>query len=94
MKTKSSMSIVRDALSPGRNIGRKANGNIVVRRGYFYTNGCTAEKFCENVAVELDHAGVKYSIVGHGDHWAPFRGGASVANSSHWWVELRVENTL
>jgi len=68
--------------------GRKKNGNIIVRRGYFYSGGKTSEDLARKVQSDLDNAGIKNAIVNHGSHWTTFSGGASVAKSTHWWVEI------
>ena len=70
---------------------RRQNGDIVVRRGYFYRNGKTAEDLERHVRNLLDQAGFegKYHIVESGDMWKPFKGGASVANQSHWFTVIR-----
>jgi len=65
-------------------IGRRKDGTIIVRQGYFYRNGMTAEKYAGIVAKLVPDA----TVVNFGDKWAPFRGGASLANSSHFWVVL------
>jgi hypothetical protein len=67
-------------------IGQKKDGTIVVRRGFFYRNGNDSAKFAINVAKLL--AELPVVMKEHGEHYSSFRGGASVANSSHWWVEF------
>lgn len=69
-------------------VGQKKDGTIVVRRGYFYRNGMDSARFATNVAALLADAGLNLFMKEHGDHWSAFRGGASVANSSHFWVEF------
>ena len=72
-------------------VGKKKNGNIIARREFFYRHGGTAESFAEKISSMLTEAGVNYIIVDKGEHWTAFRGGASVANQSHWWVEIAIE---
>lgn len=67
-------------------VGQKKDGTIVVRRGYFYRNGMDSARFATNVAKLLADAGLPVVMTEHGDHWSAFRGGASIANSSHFWV--------
>jgi hypothetical protein len=86
-KPKSLIAQLRAQLSSD-SIGKKADGTIVVRRGYFYRNGMTSEKFAQIVQGVLARSNIDLTVKEHGDHWAAFRGGASVANSSHFWVEL------
>lgn len=71
-------------------VGRNKAGRVVVRRGYFYRNGATDEKFARAVRSALAAHGIMVRVVEHGDVWKPFRGSASVANSSHWYVELEI----
>lgn len=69
--------------------GKNKAGNVVVRHGYFYHSGRTAEKEAASVSAQLKKAGIPHTIVAQGDHWAPFRGDATVAQSSHMWVEIK-----
>lgn len=69
-------------------ISRKRNGNILIRRAFFYKHGATAESFCGNIETKLQNAGIKYIVVDYGEVWKPFTGGSTIANSSHWWVEI------
>lgn len=89
-KQKSAVAMIRE-LPWVESVSRNKAGNIVVRRGFYYTNGFTAEKFAERVISGCNKAGLNVTIVGSGEVWKPFKGGASVANNSHWWVELTVE---
>ena len=80
---------VREALgSHADSIGKNKVGAIVVRRGFFYRNGMSSEKFTYFVDHKLRDAGLTFKIVRDGEHYASFRGGASVANQSHWYVEV------
>lgn len=90
MAKKSYVAQIQDALHPfvADQVSRRKDGTVVVRRGYFYTHGKDAEDFQLAVGNALQKAGIRYSIKDYGDNWARFRGGASLAKSSHWWVEL------
>lgn len=92
MAKKTALSVVRGALEGGvaDQVTRKKNGNILLRRGYFYTRGKTEEDFEKGVLAVLHEANVSSKVVDRGNHWAPFKGAASIANQSHWWVELEV----
>lgn len=70
-------------LIPGITVSKK-DGVFTVRRGFFYSHGGSAEKFAERVKSAIPNA----TILDCGEVWKPFRGGASVANSSHWWVKF------
>lgn len=69
-------------------IGVKKGGNIVVRRGYYYRNGMDSAKFADTIARLVAAKNIPLVVADHGDQWKAFSGGASVANSSHFWVEL------
>ena len=80
---------VRAALSHhADSIGKNKEGAIVIRKGFFYRNGNSSEKFTYMVDNALREAGLSFKIVRDGEKYAPFRGGATVAQSSHWYVEL------
>jgi hypothetical protein len=87
--TKFSAKSIRAAVGLVDSIGRNKAGHIIVRRGFFYTNGKGIEHFRAYVVGELEHAGIAAEVVDSGEHRAAFRGGASTAQGSHWWVALR-----
>lgn len=60
----------------------KRNGVFTVRMGFFYSHGRTAENLVAAVKSALPTA----VILDSGEVWKAFRGGASTANQSHWWV--------
>lgn len=64
-------------------IGRNKDGHIVLRRGFFYTNGMSGEKFADSAMKRLAAAGIQARIVDTATIWKAFRGGASVAQGSH-----------
>lgn len=66
--------------------GKKKNGNYIIRQGYFYKNGKTQEIMIEKLKKALPEV----IIVDSWDHWAAFRGGQSVAQGSHFWVEFTI----
>lgn len=62
-----------------------SKGVYTARSGYFYMHGRTAE----NLVIEVRNAfPTSAAIVDSGDHWAAFRGGASLRAQSHWWVKF------
>jgi hypothetical protein len=82
--------LIRDAVAAVigfDSIGKNKEGNIVIRRGFFYRNGASAEAYRERVSAELRAAGIKHTVIDSGE-----KGSASVGNSSHWWVEIRLED--
>lgn len=60
------------------------NGIATVRRGFFYTGGRTAGDLVASVKAVYPDA----QIVDSGEVWKPFRGGASTAQQSHWFVKF------
>lgn len=91
METKTlSIKSVREALGGmADTIGKNKAGEIVVRRGFFYTNGMTSERFGELCLNLLRKAGMTPRLVDHNEIWKPFRGSASTANSSHFFATFR-----
>jgi hypothetical protein len=63
------------------------DGVITLRWGFFYTHGMTADKKAETVKAKFPSA----RIIDSGEVWKPFRGGTSIANSSHWYVKFLLE---
>lgn len=60
------------------------NGVITVRRGFFYTHGCTDQDCVDQVLEKFPDA----HIVESGEIWKSFLGGASIAAQSHWYVKF------
>jgi len=60
------------------------NGVFTVRRGFYYRHGTTAEDKANCVKQYLPTA----RIIECGEIWAAFRGNASVADQSHWFVKF------
>ena len=70
-------------------VGKTKRGTIVVRRGFFYTNGMNSQKFADGVVAALAKSGITVTLVDSGEKWAAFRGGATVAQGSHFWAEFK-----
>jgi|GEM_PF-5561629 len=64
----------------------KREGVFTARRGFFYTGGKSSEDFRRALTNAIPEA----RVIDCGEHWAPFKGGASVAKQSHWWVRFTV----
>ena len=64
------------------------NGVFTARRGFFYTHGGSSEKLAARIQAALPQA----VILDQGEVWKAFRGGASVANQSHWFVKFTLGN--
>jgi len=86
---KSIISKVKQAVNADQ-VSRLRNGNIMIRKGYFYTGKQTHLSFATEIKEQLDLHKINAKIKECGDHWASFRGGASVSKQSHFWVELIV----
>jgi hypothetical protein len=67
----------------------RKNNTWIFRREFFYTHGCTAEKYAEAITKRLTDAGINHMILDSNEIWKPFRGGASTRASSHWAVEVK-----
>lgn len=63
---------------------------FIFRRGFFYSHGGTSEKFAAKVDSMLTNAGIDHKMLENGEHWAPFRGGAGVKASTHWWCKVQI----
>jgi hypothetical protein len=63
--------IVREHYSKARRSSGKgwAVPVWIIRRGYFYTHGVTAESFADAVVKRLTAAGLSVELVNCGDHW-------------------------
>ena len=65
----------------------KVNGVFTLRWEFFYRMGQTEQDKVELVKKAFPTA----NIIDAGENYRPFRGGASTANSSHWFVKFTVE---
>ncbi len=68
-------------------IGKNKDGTITFRRTFFYRMGGTDEQFRDMICKALRE--YEFDVIEFGEHWAAFRGGSSVRNSSHWYVTLK-----
>lgn len=62
------------------------NGVFMIRRSFFYTGGFTADGYAAKVKAAFPNA----IILGCGEVWKAFRGGAGTAKQSHWWVKFEL----
>jgi hypothetical protein len=62
----------------------KRNGIFTARKAYFYTYGQTEQDAVNVIKIRIPSA----KIIDTGDHWRPFKGGASIASQSHWYVKF------
>jgi len=89
MTKKDVIKILKEEAGAG-SIGTRRNGNIMLRWGFFYRHGCDADKKKYKVECILTAHDIPFKIADSGEKWASFRGGASLANSSHWYVEIEL----
>lgn len=68
----------------GKNVFKLANGNFIVRQGYFYRMGKNEELLKQKVLQAFPSS----TIVRAFDHFAAFRGGAPLSKQSHFGVEF------
>jgi len=73
-------------------MGTNKRGSLVLRWSFFYTMGRTAQWYVKAVTELLTKHGIPHTIVDSGEVWKAFRGGASVAQGSHFFVEVKVED--
>ena len=73
---------VQDILS-GENV-TKRNGIFTLREEFFYTHGKTEYDLIKDIKLAFPDA----RIIDQGEIWKPFNGGASIVNSSHWFVKF------
>lgn len=64
------------------------NGVFTVRKEFFYKFGKNVGSCIEQILNVFPDA----KIIEYDEVWKPFRGGASVANSSHWYVKFTFED--
>ena len=69
-------------------IGRNRAGNIVLRKGFFYTHGMDGHKFAQAAIARLAAQGIAAQVVEVDTVWKPFRGGATVSQGSHFLAVL------
>lgn len=82
------LSTVRDALGTVADTVGKGKAGIIARRSFFYRNGMTADKFAAQVNAALAKNNSSLRVKEHGEKYAYFRGGQTVAQGSHWWAIL------
>ena len=71
-------------------VGKNKLGNIVFRKSFFYRHNYNSNLFKERISKMLASINVPFEIIDAGEHWASFRGGASVAQQSHWYCEVKI----
>ena len=72
-------------------ISEKQNGNFMFRNEFYYRNGMTAFDTETDISKQLRERRFNFKIIKSGEVWKSFRGGANTANSSHWYVEVKIK---
>ncbi len=86
--------VIREKVVLADSVGVNKAGDVVVRHEFFYRHGGTAEKYRDCIVKQLQVFGIEVTVVDSGEVWKAFRGGASVANQSHWFVVLRAVDPM
>ena len=71
-------------------ISRDKEGNFIFRKSFYYRHGISPDSYAHSIGAQLTDAGFDYEILDKGEHYAGFRGGASIKQSSHWWVKVQL----
>ena len=72
---------------PGFDTYSVRDSTFTVRRGFYYRMGKDSETYRKKVLDVFPSA----KIVDSGEIYKVFRGGASIANQSHWFVKFTVD---
>lgn len=84
-------SLMDNTISPDQ-ISKTSYGTFIFRKTFYYKHGQTDTMFAGKVTAEIQKLGYdNVEIVDMGEVNKTFKGGASVKQSSHWWVELKIE---
>lgn len=90
MSTNNQSKLVREALSGVADSVSCRNGVWTARRGFYYHLGGSTEKFVVDVRNALLAKGLTGQLEDSGEVWKPFKGGASLAKQSHWFVKFNL----
>lgn len=81
---------IEDTIHPDQ-IVKKGPNKFLIRKGFYYSGGFTAEAYAEKVKKQF---GDRVKILDKGEKWVAFKGGASVSNQSHWWVLFELSPSI
>ncbi len=87
MQTKKLKKLLCDKGIHASTVSQKARV-FILRWSYFYKMGNTSEKCADLISKAFPNS----TITEHSDIFKPFRGGASVANSSHFCVKFILDD--
>jgi len=86
---KSTIELIRHAVNADL-VSRLRNGNIMIRKGYFYRGKQDEYSVARTITQELKVHNIAVKVVKCGDHWESFKAGKGVIHNSHFYVELTV----
>ena len=86
---KTTLASIRHAVNADM-VSRLRNGNIMIRKGYFYRGKQDEYAVARTITKELKLHDIAVKVVRCGDHWATFKAGKGVIHNSHFYVELAV----
>lgn len=89
-KAPSVIQTIRNNVTGVDQLSRDSEGNLVFRKGFYYTNGNSADTFADRISNKLNELNIPHTIIDRGQVWKPFKGGATIKNQSHWWVKVKV----
>jgi len=84
------LQILKSHVAGADSIGKRKDGRFVFRRGFFFRLGIDAAIFKSEIMHQIASAGLQGHCVDHGEVIKAFSGGASLANSSHWFVIVEI----
>lgn len=89
-KAPSVIQTIRNNVTGVDQLSRDSEGNLVFRKGFYYTFGDSADTFADRISNKLNELNIPHTIIDRGQVWKPFKGGATIKNQSHWWVKVKV----
>jgi hypothetical protein len=84
--------IIKQTLNTIVDTVSKSGDIYTARRGFYFTNGFTSDKFAEKIKLAINKfmGGDSFELVDSHEIWKPFRGGASTAQNSHWLCKFKI----
>ena len=84
------MNLLNENLHPD-NLGGAKGGTLVCRWTYLFTKGGEeAQRYAQAVTELLSRNQIPHTIVDSGDMWQPWHKNATVAQQSHFYVEVKI----
>jgi hypothetical protein len=77
---------IRETLNYAADTVSIRKGIVTIRMGFFFTHGFSEDRLVAKVKTSYPTA----TIIDSGEIWKPFRGGATVAQGSHWFVKFTI----